>query len=322
MTQDELLQGGAGTGEVLTREGPAIPLGRPDRELDVHTRRTLAQMERDIALRYAAQNVRTWPYVAVALACFAVFIATFPLAIAGVIPLWLGCVINSVFVAGGYVVSHEAMHSNIGREGTPQRFWNELTGWIAAVPLILPFSMLKAMHLLHHQHTNDPWKDPDAIHAAPNVFMAVIRSWLNRQPGAGGTAARWRRHIGELGTPEAKAALKHTMAIQLVVLSFFFAMAWSGYAIEVALLWWLPRHIGLSYIHAVLSWAPHHPHGGFGRYDDTALIRHPLGHWGSLGINFHLIHHLHPYIPVHATKAAYLEMKPLLEARGVDCSAH
>ncbi|MEJ5975369.1 fatty acid desaturase [Novosphingobium sp. PS1R-30] len=322
---DLMLGGQAAAGEpieALTREGPAIPLARPDRDLDAHTRKTLAQMEREIGQKYGAHNVRTWPYVAIALICFAVFVATFPLAIMGVIPLWLGCAINSVFVAGGYVVSHEAMHSNLGREGTRQRFWNELTGWIAAVPLILPFSMLKAMHLLHHQYTNDPDKDPDAIHSASNVFMAVIKSWLNRQPGAGGTAARWRRHIGELGTPEAKAALKHTMAIQLVVLSFFFAMAWQGYAIEVALLWWLPRHIGLSYIHAVLSWAPHQPHSGVGRYDSTAIIRHKLGHWGALGIDFHLVHHLHPYIPVHACKAAYREMKPILEARGVDCSAH
>lgn len=308
--------------ELRTREAPAVPLGRPDRELDAHARRTLAQMEREIGLKYAAHNVRTWPYVAVAIGCFAVFVASFPLAILGIVPLWLACAVNSVFVAGGYVVSHEAMHSNLGREGTKQRFWNELTGWIAAVPLILPFSMLKTMHLLHHQHTNDPWKDPDAIHAAPNVFLAVVRSWLNRQPGGGGTGARWRRHIAELGTPQAQAALKHTMAIQFVVMAFFFAMAWSGYAIEVALLWWLPRHIGLSYIHAVLSWAPHHPHGRTGRYDSTAVIRHKLGLWGALGIDFHLIHHLYPYIPVHATKAAYLEMKPILEARGVDCSAY
>lgn len=308
--------------DVLARDAGALPLARPDRALDAYTRKTLAQMEREIGLRYAAQNVRTWPYVVIAVVCFSAFVASFPLAIAGVLPLWLGCAMNAVFVAGGYVVSHEAMHSNIGREGTRARFWNELTGWIAAVPLILPFSMLKAMHLLHHQHTNDPLKDPDAIHAAPNVFMAVVRSWLNRQPGPGGTAARWRRHIGELGTPQAKAALKHTMAIQLLVMAFFFAMAWNGFAIEVALLWWLPRHIGLSYIHAVLSWAPHHPHGGFGRYDDTRILRHPLGHWGSLGIDFHMIHHLYPYIPVHACKAAYHEMKPILEARGVDCRAH
>jgi beta-carotene hydroxylase len=313
LTSRQALRPGAG-------DAAALPLPAGDR-LDAHVRRTLMQQERAIGLKYAAHNVRTWPYTVVAIACFVAWLSFFPLAMLGIMPLWLGCALASVFVAGGYVIAHEAMHSNLGQEGSSRRFWNELTGQISTIPLILPFSMLKTMHLLHHQHTNHPDKDPDAIHAAPNVVMAVVRSWLNRQPGAGGTGARWRRHIAEIGTPEARRALAETMALQAVVMAFFFAMAWSGHAIEVALLWWLPRHIGLSYIHAVLSWAPHHPHGGTGRYENTAIIRHKLGHWGSMGIDYHLIHHLYPYIPVHACKAAYREMKPLLEARGVDCSA-
>lgn len=301
-------------------EAPAFPLGR-DNGLDAHVRRTLLQQERAIGVKYAAHNGTTWPYPVVAIACLAVWIALWPLAIAGVLPLWLGCAIVSVFVAGGYVVAHEAMHSNLGKEGTPQRFWNELTGTIAMIPMMLPFSMVKEMHLLHHLHTNHSDKDPDAIHAAPNVVMALVQSWLNRQPGKGGTAARWRRHCAELGTPAAKRAVIQSMLYQLVIMGFFFAMAWRGYAIEVALLWWLPRHIGLSYIHAVLSWAPHHPHGGTGRYDSTRIFRHRLGYVLSMGIEYHLIHHLHPHIPFHATRAAYREMKPILEARGVDCTA-
>jgi beta-carotene hydroxylase len=317
---DEQLVAPAGLGPaaVAARAFPLLEGGG----LDDHVRRTLLQQERAIGLKYAAQKVRTWPYTVIAIVCFAAWISFFPLTILGIMPLWLGCILSTIFAAGGYVIGHEAMHSNLGAEGTPQRFWNELTGQIATIPLILPFSMVKAMHLLHHQHTNNIEKDPDAIHAAPNVVMAVVRSWLNRQPGSHGTSARWRRHIAELGTPEAQRALAETMALQVVAMAFFFAMAWSGHGLQVALLWWLPRHIGLSYIHAVLSWAPHHPHGRTGRYDSTRLIRHPLGLWGSMGIDYHLIHHLYPYIPVHATGAAFREMKPLLEARGVDCSAH
>ena len=302
-------------------EAPALPLADGGR-LDAHVRRTLMQQERAIGMRYAAHNLRMWPYAAVALVCFAVWLSFWPLALMGVLPLWLGCAITSIFAAGGYAIGHEAMHSNIGQEGTKRRFWNELTGQISTILLILPFSMVKIMHLLHHQHTNDPDRDPDAIHAAPNVAMAVVRSWLNRQPGAGGTGARWRRHVRELGTPAARRALVELMVFQVAAMAFFFAMAWSGHAILVAMLWWLPRHIGLSYIHAVLSWAPHHPHGKTGRYENTGIIRHWLGHWGSMGIDFHMIHHLYPYIPVHACKAAYHEMKPILEARGVDCRAH
>lgn len=290
--------------------------------LDAGLRRTLLQQERAIGLRYSGQEVRTWPYTVVAITCFALWISFWPLALARILPLWLGCALTSLFVAGGYVVAHEAMHSNLGRPGTPQRFWNELTGQIATLPLILPFSMVKEMHLLHHHHCNNPELDPDSIHGAPNVVMAMVKSWLNRQPGAGGTAARWRRHVGELGTARAKRAVVDSMIVQIVVMSFFFAMAWSGHAILVAMLWWLPRHLGLTYIHAVLSWPTHHPHNREGRYENTRIIRHPLGEWLSMGIDYHLIHHLYPHIPVHATRSAYRDMKPLLQARGVDCSAH
>ncbi|MCB2077389.1 MAG: fatty acid desaturase [Novosphingobium sp.] len=303
-----------------TRAKPAIPLPEGD-GLDAHLRRSLLQQERAIGLKYGSHNIRTWPYTVVAVACLLAWISFFPLAIAGILPLWLGCALTSVFVAGGYVVSHEAMHSNLGRKGSRERFWNELTGQISTIPLILSFSLLKKMHLLHHLHTNDPDKDPDAIHCAPNWFMACVKSWLNRQPGPGGTAARWRRHVAEIDTPEAHSALRQTMMLQLAAMTFFFAMAWSGYAIEVALLWWLPRHIGLTYIHAVLSWPTHHPHNRTGRYDNTRVTRLPLGYVLSMGIDYHVIHHLYPHIPFHATRAAYREMKPLLEARGMDCSA-
>jgi beta-carotene hydroxylase len=46
-----------------------------------------------------------------------------------------------------------------------------------------------------------------------------------------------------------------------------------------------------------------------------------VGHWLSLGMQYHIVHHLYPNIPNHATKYAYYEMKPILEKRGVDCSA-
>lgn len=318
---DQLIgHGDAGLCELHARALPLIDGGDLDAHvrLDAQARRRLLQQELAIARKYAPENVRTWPYTVVAIACFAAWVAFFPLAIYGVLPLWLGCAISSIFVSGGYVIGHEAMHSTIGRQGSRARFWNELTGYLATLPLILPFSMVREMHLLHHKHANQPDKDPDHIHAAPNVGRAIVRSWLNRQPGTGGTATHWRKHASELGTPQADRAMRETVLLQLAVMTFFFAMAWSGHAIVVALMWWLPRHLGVTYIHVVLSWAPHYPHQGVGRYDNTRIIRHPLG----MGIDFHMIHHLYPFIPVHANARAYREMKPLLEARGVDCRLH
>lgn len=95
-----------------------------------------------------------------------------------------------------------------------------------------------------------------------------------------------------------------------------FALAWSGHAIEAALLWWLPRHIGLTYIQYYLSWAPHHPGTDKGRYRDTRSFRAIFGNLGSMGMQCHIVHHLHPRIPLYRTPRAYWQMRDILEARG------
>jgi beta-carotene hydroxylase len=295
--------------------------GWPPISDDLNRVRLRQLRKQEIAVARRFHGGARWPYAAISVACFLVWLSFFPLAIMGELNLPLAFVLSCIFVSGGYITAHEAMHSNIARKGEKLRWLNELTGHISTIPLIVPYSMVKTIHLRHHQHTNDPDKDPDFIHGAASFAGALLSSWRIRQPGGSNTAMHWRRHVAEIGTPEAKSALVQTMAMQLVAMALFFAMAWSGYAIELVAIWWLPRHVGLTYMHTVLSWATHHPHGRRGRYANTKVIRHPLGYIGTMGIEYHIVHHLYPNIPLHATRAAYYEMKPLLEARGVDCSA-
>ena len=104
-------------------------------------------------------------------------------------------------------------------------------------------------------------------------------------------------------------------AVYLVIL---FAMAWSGHALEAALLWWVPKHIATAYISYYLSWAPHHPGEAQGRYRDTRAFKSRFGNLVSMGMQYHIIHHLYPRIPLSLTPAAYREMKPILERKGCD----
>jgi beta-carotene hydroxylase len=303
---------------VPARDRPAFPLG-PD-GLDRYTRRDLRKEE--IAIARAFHGGRTWLYGVIAIACFAVWVSLFPLVIMGKFDLGAAFVISCVFATGGYVTSHEAMHSNIAREGEKLRWLNELTGQISTIPIVFPFSMARMMHLEHHYHTNDPQKDPDYTDEAPNSWLALYKTWYNRQPRVNGSIHAYKRILAEMATPAAKKALKETLLLQLFFMATLFTMAWSGYAIEAALLWWLPRHIGLSYVRFYLSWAPHHPREGrMGRYENTKVFKSRLGHVLSMGMETHLVHHLYPGIPNHRTKAAYHALKPILKARGVDVSA-
>lgn len=305
-------------GLVPAGDAPALPLG--EEGLDRHTRRDLLKEEMAIAKRFHGGTM--WPYAVAAFGCFAVWLSFFPLAIAGQLNLALAFVLSCVFAVGGYVTSHEAMHSNIGRPGEKTRWLNEAVGAVSTIPIVFPFSMARIMHLEHHYHCNDPVKDPDYSDEAPNALMAWYKTWYNRQPGVDGSIHHYKRILAEMGTPEAARALKETMVLQLVFMAVLFAMAWSGYAIEAALIWWLPRHIALSYIRFYLSWAPHHPREGkTGRYEQANFFKSRLGHVMSMAMETHLIHHLYPGIPNHRTRAAYFALKPILEKRGVDCSA-
>jgi beta-carotene hydroxylase len=294
----------------------AIPLTGSD-GLDRYTRRDLRKQEQAIAREFHGGPM--WYYVVAAWGGFALWLSLFPLTMLHLVPLWAAFIVSSVLATGGYVTSHEAMHSNIRRPGTKDYWINEWVGQVSTIPIVFPFSMARLMHLEHHYHCNDPQKDPDYSDEAPNALMAWYKTWYNRQPAVDGSIHAYKRILAEMGTPIAARSLRETMWLQLVFMAVLFGMAWSGYAIEAALVWWLPRHIGLSYIRFYLSWAPHHPRAGrTGRYENTHVFKSRLGHVLSMGMETHLVHHLYPQIPNHRTKAAFMALKPVLVQRGVD----
>ena len=303
---------------IAAGDRPAMPLG-PD-GLDRYTRRSLRKQEIAVAARYHGGTM--WPYAVAAIGGFAIWLSFFPLAIMGQLNLPLAFVFATVFGTYGYATSHEAMHSNIARPGERLRWLNELTGAVSTVVIVFPFSMARIIHLEHHYHCNDPLKDPDYSDEAPNDLMAWYKTWYNRQPGVDGSIHHYKRVLQDLGTREARRALVETMLMQLVFMGVLFAMAWTGHAIAAALIWWLPRHIALSWIRFYLSYAPHHPREGrTGRYQNSVIFKSRLGHVLSMGMETHLIHHMYPGIPNHRTRACYHEMKPILAQRGVDVSA-
>lgn len=260
-----------------------------------------------------------WPYSVAALGCFAIWISLFPLAILHLVNLPLACLFSCFVATGGYITSHEAMHCNIARRGEKLHWLNELVGEVSTIPIVFPFSMARMMHLEHHYHCNDPVGDPDYPDEAPSALKAILKTWYNRQPGVDGSIHHYKRVLAAKGTKGAARALRQTLALQLTFLSVLFALALSGHAIEAAALWWFPRHFGLSYIRFYLSWAPHHPREGRkGRYENTKVFRSRLGHVMSMGMQYHVVHHLYPGIPNHRTKPAYYAMRHILAARGVD----
>ncbi|MBV9332088.1 MAG: fatty acid desaturase [Alphaproteobacteria bacterium] len=245
------------------------------------------------------------------LACW---LALWPLVLSGLLPLWAAFPIAVVNMSLAYLPSHEAQHSNFARPGERLRWLNELIGYVSTIPLMLPFKVARITHMEHHRHTNDPVLDPDYESHADTWWQAILQSVRRRQPGQPKSHALVLKRLA--GTPTVDRAGLEAAVQTVASWGILAALAWAGYAIEAALIWWLPRHIGGSYLSLFLSWAPHHPAFEKGRYRNTRFFTSPLGNVLVLGMEHHAIHHLYPAIPLTSNAAASRELEPILRARG------
>jgi beta-carotene hydroxylase len=276
------------------------------------TNRGLRARERDIAERFTGGF--PWPMFAWGIGNTALWLSLWPLVLAGILPLWAGFLIACFIMAVAYLPSHEAQHDVYFSRHSRWHWVNELIGQIALIPLALPLSVLRVTHLEHHRHTNDPDLDPDYYMNADTVRGALWKAMTKFQPRNDDYA----RALQRLGTPAAKRALLETLASRVLYYGILVALAWTGLAIEAALLWCLPRLVGLTYTNFFLSWTPHYPAPEQGRYRNTRSFKSAVGHYGSSGMQYHLIHHLYPTIPLHRHRSAYRALLPILREQGCD----
>jgi len=255
-----------------------------------------------------------WEMVAWGLGNFFVWLSIWPLVFSGLIPLWAGFVLSTICMMLSYLPSHEAQHSIIAADGTRLRWLNELVGHVSVIPLVLPYRVAWITHRRHHAHANDPELDPDRFNKADTWWQAVWAGIQGRQPGA---PSAYRTLGKSSDDPEVQRALTEAAVLVTSYYAILAALAWSGFAFEAVFLWWLPRHIGTSYIQLFLSWAPHYPMEEKGRYRDTRAWRSPIGTILTMGMEYHIVHHLYPQIPLFQTGPAFFALRDVLERRGI-----
>ncbi len=271
----------------------------------------LQRAEREIARKYMGRV--PWEMVAWGLGNFAFWLALWPLTFLEVVPLWAGFLLATVSITISYLPSHEAQHSIIAPNGSSLRWLNQLVGHVSTIHLVLPYRIAWITHRQHHLHTNDPEIDPDYGNKGDTWWQSAWNAFQARQPGAD---SAYKMAMRTTDDPNVNRAVVEGVLLNTGFYAILTGLAWSGYAIEAALLWWLPRHIALTYIQLFLSWAPHYPMVDRGRYRDTRAWRSPVGTILSMGMEYHVIHHLYPRIPLTETGPAYRELRPLLVKRG------
>lgn len=272
----------------------------------------LMKLERKIAQKHS--GMFPWLMVTWAFTNLACWLMLWPLVFSGTIPLWLGFVIATCNLALVYLPTHDAQHNIIARPGQKLRWLNELVGHATTWLLAIPFNALRYTHLEHHKHANNPEFDPDYCTHAPGPWSAIWRSIQGRQPGG----RRESDYFETLKRVDREDIMLLSAVYKLSYVAVLCTLAWSGYALEAFFLWWLPLQLAAIHQDFFLSWAPHNPGLTTGRYRDTRSWKSSVGNILSMGMQYHSVHHLHPYISLDRTPAAYREMRPILLARDVE----
>jgi beta-carotene hydroxylase len=285
-----------------------------DRDLSALSTQELMRLERSIAEQF--MGGLPWGSIAWAFTNLAIWLSLWPLTLSGALPLWAAAPIATLNVILSYLPSHEAQHRIIAREGE-QLFWlNELVGHLSPIPLGLPYDAARLTHYEHHKHANDVELDPDINTKSNSGWHMVVKDIGMQLQTVPKMNTAYANALERIGTEDARRAGAMLLVYALATNALLFGFAWAGYALEVAAIVWLPRIVGGTYIRFFLSWAPHHPAVAVGRYRDTRGFRSRLGNILTMGMQYHIIHHLYPRMPLMRHPAAFRALRPILVARG------
>ena len=233
-----------------------------------------------------------WEMIIIGLGQFAVWVVTWMIVLGNIIPLWAGFFISTITTAFSYLPSHAGQHGHLSGKRQDLEWLNFVVGQISLIPLAQSHDVLKATHLKHHAHTNDPERDPDYGHAHVDHWWQSALN-VHLQTGADGKLAKMVEKFSE-DDPSFKEDMERGGLFSLL---FFFAqmIVVVFYPLEILLLWWLPRKLATSYLGIIFSMEPHNnlPKG---RYKDTRFWSNGIPRFLNHSMQIHAMHHMYPSI--------------------------
>ena len=121
------------------------------------------EAERELARTFMGRI--EWEMIVIGLLQFIVWIVCWVLVINGTLALWEGFLLSVFTTAFAYLPSHAGQHGHLSGGDKNKEWLNFWVGQISLIPLSQSHEILKATHLKHHAHTNDPEKDQILSHS-------------------------------------------------------------------------------------------------------------------------------------------------------------
>lgn len=273
-----------------------------DRRETRHIERAVIEQVRTLEVPLAR------PTILLALAVFASWLAVLAAAAIGALPLWLVFLANTVLTYLSYTPLHDGAHGSIARG---RHEWvNHAVGLLPAFIALHNFSLHRLTHLSHHRHLNDPELDPDHWVAGQHWWSVIARcaTVVFSHYRLGWRIADRRSKI--LGLLENLA----TFGFAGIV----FALAgWKVLLFAMV----LPAIAGMTLLAFFFDYLVHAPYQSEGRFAATRAYILPA-RWRRIGSalwmqqNYHLAHHLYPWVPFYNYARALDMARPLIARRG------
>jgi len=253
------------------------------------------------------------------------WIAVIILGVNGVMPLWLGLIVNTIVATTFYMPMHEAAHGNIMGRTPGTKIFEDLIGMACSIPLGFSYKAHRASHMRHHAHTNDPLRDPDHFTAGP--ISGVVTAWLGQvmlitllpvfalvPPARRFIPKRMQLSMAAGGgRTEGLQQLRFWLLTTVVLVIAFLA----GFGWPALMLWYLPSRIQALWLLFIFAWYPHHPANAVGRYVDTRVVVFPGSKLIIRGHDHHAVHHLFPRVPHYRLPALWQDIAEDMVAKGV-----
>lgn len=267
------------------------------------------KLEAEIGRRHTPDFA--WPTLALAICLWFGFLAVIALALLGSLPMAAAAAINTVIIYALYTPLHDAIHTSIVPRRKGLRWIHTAVGMACAAPLWMFYHHHRKSHFIHHTKANTQ-DDPDLYAKgsfAKVFFMKIPWALLNYF-----NPVQLQRECRRFRLTDRERRI--TMGLFMLYVLVSGAIVAAGFGYEFAILWLIPWFLGNLLMLTAFGWAPHHDHSETGRYRDTRISLFFGADIFCLYQNLHLIHHMLPSIPFYHYRAAFEELRPLLERHG------
>ncbi len=255
-----------------------------------------------------------WEMIVIGLGQFIFWLGIWYAVLSGSIPLWAGFLLSTISTSFSYLPSHAGQHGHLSGKHKSLKWINSFIGQISLIPLAQAHSVLKAIHMKHHAHTNNPERDPDYFHTHVDHWLQAA---INTHGQTGIGDPRLQKMV-EMYMEEDKNFKSDIEKGAKFSLLFFFSQMILAFhfPLETLLLWWLPRKLVTSYLGVIFS---HQPHKTLteGRYKDTKFWVNGIPRFFNHSMQIHVMHHMYPNICHFDEPKAIEALKPFMIERGI-----